>query len=94
MFVGKANKHTANDNTSGVLTLIEALHEDELKDVCCVFFDHEEVGLFGSRFFYKKHKEELRIKKQAYRNANRDKVKVWSRNNYLKRKEKMSNGEE
>lgn len=36
--------------------------------------------------YYQKHKEELRIKKQAYRNANRDKVKVWSRNNYLKRR--------
>lgn len=62
MLVGKANKHTANDNTSGVLTLIEALHEDELKDVCCVFFDHEEIGLFGSRFFYKKHKDSLKNK--------------------------------
>lgn len=62
MFVGKANKHTANDNTSGVLTLIEAIHEEDLKDVCCVFFDHEEIGLFGSAFFYKKHKELLNNK--------------------------------
>ena len=62
MFVGKANKHTANDNTSGVVTLIEAIHNEELKDVCCVFFDHEEIGLFGSKFFYKKHKELLKNK--------------------------------
>ncbi len=62
MFVGKANKHTANDNTSGVLTLIEAIHEEDLKDVCCVFFDHEEIGLFGSALFYKKHKELLKDK--------------------------------
>ena len=62
MFVGKANKHTANDNTSGVLTLIEAIHDEDLKDVCCVFFDHEEVGLFGSAFFNKKHKELLKDK--------------------------------
>lgn len=62
MFVGKANSHTANDNTSGVLTLIEAIHDEELKDVCCVFFDHEELGLFGSAFFNKKHKDLLKDK--------------------------------
>ena len=62
MFIGKANKHTANDNTSGILTLIEALHQEDLNDVCCVFFDHEEVGLFGSAFFYKKHKDILKDK--------------------------------
>lgn len=62
MFVGKANKHTANDNTSGVLTLIEAIQDEDLKDICCVFFDHEEAGLFGSSFFNKKHKELLKDK--------------------------------
>ena len=63
MFIGKANKHTANDNTSGVVTLIEVLHNEKLKDeVCCVFFDHEEVGLFGSSFFAKKHKDILKDK--------------------------------
>lgn len=63
MFVGKANKHTANDNTSGVITLIEALHNEDIKDkVCCVFFDHEEVGLFGSAAFAKKHKAILKDK--------------------------------
>lgn len=63
MFIGKANKHTANDNTSGVIALVEALHNEKLKDqVCCVFFDHEEVGLFGSAFFAKKHKDILKDK--------------------------------
>lgn len=63
MFIGKANKHTANDNTSGVIALIEALHNEKIKDeVCCVFFDHEEVGLFGSAFFAKKHKDILKDK--------------------------------
>ena len=63
MFFGKANKNTANDNTSGVITLIEALHQEEIKDkVCCVFFDHEESGLFGSAFFAKKHKDILKDK--------------------------------
>ena len=63
MLIGKANKHTANDNTSGVVTLIEVLHNEKLKDeVCCVFFDHEEVGLFGSMFFAGKHKAILKDK--------------------------------
>lgn len=63
MLVGKANQHTANDNTSGVITLIEALHDENLKDqVCCVFFDHEEVGLFGSANFAKKHKKIMKNK--------------------------------
>lgn len=63
MMFGKANIHTANDNTSGVITLIEALHDDNIKDkVCCVFFDHEEVGLFGSSFFANKHKNIMKDK--------------------------------
>lgn len=43
--------------------------------------------------YYQAHKEELRIKRQAYRDANRDKVAKWGRTNYLRRKEKMNNGE-
>ena len=60
---GKANKHTANDNTSGVITLVETLACDDLKEqVCCVFFDHEEVGMFGSHAFAKKHKRIMKDK--------------------------------
>ena len=63
IFVGKANKHTANDNTSGVITLIEAMHNESIKEKACfVFFDHEEVGLFGSAYFNKIHKKELENK--------------------------------
>ena len=63
LFIGKENKHTANDNTSGVITLVEVLNNVNLKDeVCCVFFDHEEVGLFGSMLFAKMHKEILKDK--------------------------------
>lgn len=63
MFIGKANKYTANDNTSGVITLNEALHDEKIKNqVCCVFFDHEEVGLFGSSYFSKQHKDVLKDK--------------------------------
>ena len=56
---GKANQHTANDNTSGVLTLLEtalALPAEHRERVCFVFFDNEEKGMFGSAAFAKKHK--------------------------------------
>ena len=62
---GKANKHTANDNTSGVITLLEtalALPEADREKVCFVFFDNEEKGMFGSAAFTKAHK---RAKKEA-----------------------------
>ena len=56
---GKANRHTANDNTSGVLTLVEtalALPPEHRERVCFVFFDNEEKGMFGSAAFAKRHK--------------------------------------
>lgn len=56
---GKANKHTANDNTSGVLTLLEtalALPPEHRDRVCFVFFDNEEKGMLGSAAFTKRHK--------------------------------------
>ena len=62
---GKANKHTANDNTSGVITLLEtalAMPSEDREKVCFVFFDNEEKGMFGSAAFTKAHK---RAKKEA-----------------------------
>ena len=62
---GPANKHTANDNTSGVITLVEiyhALSEEQRKQVCFVFFDNEEKGIIGSAQFRKKHKRFIRNK--------------------------------
>ena len=59
---GPANKHTANDNTSGVITLIEimqALPEDKKNEIAFVFFDLEEMGLFGSSGFASKHKKTM-----------------------------------
>lgn len=56
---GKANKHTANDNTSGVVTLVETaltLPAELRSKVCFVFFDNEEKGMFGSAAFAKRHK--------------------------------------
>lgn len=55
---GPANKHTANDNTSGVLTLLEIAHAlpaAQRERVCFVFFDNEEKGLLGSAAFAGKH---------------------------------------
>lgn len=60
---GPANPHTANDNTSGVVTLCEliaALSEEELSRCAFVFFDHEETGLFGSATFRSQHKKALK----------------------------------
>ncbi len=65
MFFGKPNKHTVNDNTSGVVTLLELLSgmsEEERGSLCFVFFDNEENGLLGSLFFAKKHKAEMKDK--------------------------------
>ncbi len=63
MLFGKANRHTANDNTSGVLTLLEALEHEEIRKNCCiVLFDHEEMGTFGSSFFASKHKKQMKDK--------------------------------
>lgn len=56
---GKPNKHTANDNTSGVITLIELMNrlsDEQKKRTAFVFFDNEENGLLGSAFFAKKYK--------------------------------------
>ena len=62
---GPANKNTVNDNTSGVLTILNIMSElpEKLKDsVCFVLFDCEELGLLGSSDFASKHKEELKNK--------------------------------
>ena len=57
---GPANKHSANDNTSGVYTLLSiarALPAEQRDKVAFVFFDNEEKGLFGSAAFAGKHKD-------------------------------------
>lgn len=62
MLGGKANPHTANDNTSGVITLCEiyaALSEEQRQKAAFVWFDNEELGLFGSRQFLKRHKKKM-----------------------------------
>ena len=63
--IGKANRHTANDNTSGVLALIKligSLSAEEHGKCAFVFFDNEEYGCLGSGAFYKKHKDAMQDK--------------------------------
>jgi len=60
LMAGPANKHTANDNTSGVITLCEiiaAMTPEERRKVAVVFFDNEENGLLGSAYFRKRYKK-------------------------------------
>jgi len=60
MLAGPANKHNANDNTSGVITLLEIydrLTEEDRKKVALLFFDNEEKGVIGSGVFRRKHKK-------------------------------------
>ena len=57
--MGCANKNNANDNTSGVVTVLEIMRTllPSYRDkVCFVLFDLEEAGLVGSRQYRKVHK--------------------------------------
>ncbi len=57
LMFGKANPHTANDNTSGVvtvLTLADRLADE--KDAAFILFDNEEIGLLGSAGYANAHK--------------------------------------
>ena len=61
MLFGPANKSNANDNTSGVVTVLETARTmpDSLREkVCFVLFDLEEAGLIGSASYRKAHKAE------------------------------------
>ena len=60
LVAGPANKHNANDNTSGVsvlLDLMNAMPEERRSNVAFIFFDLEEMGLLGSQGFRKSHKD-------------------------------------
>lgn len=61
VLIGPANQSNANDNTSGVVTLLEiarTLPENQRRKVCFVLFDLEEAGLLGSAAYRKAHKKE------------------------------------
>lgn len=60
MMVGPANPSNVNDNTSGVVTLLEIVRtmpENQRHKVCYVLFDLEEAGLLGSAAYRKAHKK-------------------------------------
>ncbi len=60
LIAGPANPSNANDNTSGVVTLLEmarTMPENQRSKVCFVLFDLEEMGLLGSSAYRKKHKK-------------------------------------
>ncbi len=60
MMVGPANRTNANDNTSGVVTVLEItrnLPESQRSRVCFVLFDLEEAGLIGSSSYQNRHKK-------------------------------------
>lgn len=61
IYIGPSNKNNANDNTSGVVTLLETLRTMPLNQrsrVAFVLFDLEEAGLIGSAAYRKAHKAE------------------------------------
>lgn len=61
MLIGPANPTNVNDNTSGVVTLLElaaSLPIEDRKDVCFILFDLEEAGLIGSSSYQSAHKKE------------------------------------
>ncbi len=65
LLFGPANKHNANDNTSGVILLCELLQcltPQMRKKVAFVFFDGEEIGLVGSSVFRASYKTAMKHK--------------------------------
>lgn len=61
MMRGPANPTNANDNTSGVVTVLEiakSLPTEHRHKVCFILFDMEEQGLIGSKSYRKAHKTE------------------------------------
>ena len=62
MFFGPANKNNANDNTSGVVALLETLRtfpENQRSKVCFVLFDLDQKGLWGAKSYRSAHKDVL-----------------------------------
>ncbi|MBQ8910883.1 MAG: M28 family peptidase [Oscillospiraceae bacterium] len=61
MMYGPANRHNANDNTSGVVAALEiagSFPKDQRDKVCFVLFDLEEAGLIGSSSYRSSHKKD------------------------------------
>ncbi len=62
---GPANRHTANDNTSGVTVLLDSMQTmpvENRRDVAYIFFDLEKMGLLGSSGYSSRHRMEMQNK--------------------------------
>lgn len=62
MMAGPANRNNANDNTSGVLTVLETaltMPPHLRGNVAFVLFDNEELGLLGSAAFKKQYGRQI-----------------------------------
>lgn len=62
---GKPNEHTANDNTSGVITLLRiyrSMTDAQKEKAAIVLFDNEEYGCRGSAWLNKQRKEAMKEK--------------------------------
>lgn len=60
MMFGPANKNNANDNTSGVASVLETMARipaEKRGKVAFILFDNEEKGMLGSSAFASKHKD-------------------------------------
>ncbi len=60
MMFGPANKNNANDNTSGVASVLETMARipaEKRSKVAFILFDNEEKGMLGSSAFASKHKD-------------------------------------
>lgn len=60
MMFGPANKHCANDNTSGVASVMEImarLPEEQRAKAAFILFDNEEKGMMGSAGYAAEHKQ-------------------------------------
>ena len=57
-----SNKNNANDNTSGVATVMTIAGSAESEKIAFILFDNEEKGLLGSKAFNKKYSDILKDK--------------------------------
>ncbi|MBP3452488.1 MAG: M28 family peptidase [Clostridia bacterium] len=60
LMFGPANKNNANDNTSGVVSVLETMARipaEKRGKVAFILFDNEEKGMLGSSAFASKHKD-------------------------------------
>ncbi len=56
LMAGPANKHTVNDNTSGVIAVLTLADKLDSTDVAFILFDNEEKGMMGSSAYATSHK--------------------------------------